>query len=355
MEEIAESFDIRGLNLEEMEGKHILITGATGLIGRSLVELMLNWNKSSSCPIKITILVRNREKAERIFEDFSKDNLQYCVSDICELKPVDMNVNFIIHCASQTSSRVFVDEPVETTLIAIEGTRKILEFAKSNPVSSFVYLSSMEVYGTPATDEKITEDYSTNLDSMKVRSCYPESKRMCENLCVSYAVEYGIPIKVIRLTQTFGLGVEYNDGRVFAEFARCVIEERPIILKTKGETKRCYLHIEDAVSAIVTVLLHGKTGEAYNVANEETYCSIYEMACLVAQYCSKDKIQVIVQEDVDISKLGYAPTLKMNLDTQKVRALGWSAKYTLIQTYQSMISYMKKCRKSDGHEWNKII
>ena len=118
---------------------------------------------------------------------------------------------------------------------------------------------------------------------MNVRSSYPESKRLCESLCSAYASEYGVPAKVVRLTQTFGVGVSYNDGRVFAEFARCAIEGRDIVLKTKGQTKRNYIDIDDAVNAIFTVLLKGVAGEAYNVANEDTYCSIYEMANMVAE------------------------------------------------------------------------
>lgn len=132
--------------------------------------------------------------------------------------------------------------------------------------------------------------------------------------------EYGVPSKVVRLTQVFDPGVEYSDSRVFAEFARCVIEERDIILKTKGETKRNYLYTQDAVEAIFTVLLKGKNGEAYNAANE-IYCSIYDMAHLVATRCAQGKIKVLIDE-TDVSQCGYMPILKRNLDTNKLKKLG---------------------------------
>ena len=329
------------LNMSALEGKTVFITGATGLIGRAVIDALQNHNKRGAEPIKILALVRSREKAERLWKN-SDSNLRLVVSDICELKAENLGVDYVIHGASQTSSKAFVSSPVNTIFTALQGTKKILEFSAVNPVKGLVYLSSMEVYGSPETDEKIDEKHSTNLDTMQVRTCYPESKRMCENLCVSYASEYGVPAKVVRLTQTFGPGVQYNDGRVFAEFARCAIEGRNIVLNTKGETKRCYLYTEDAVTAILTVLLNGEVGKAYNAANENTYCSIYEMANLVADNFGGGKISVVVNAKDDVSSFGYAPTLKMNLSTEKLRKLGWSAETDLKQMFGLMIDDMKK-------------
>ncbi|MCM1362159.1 MAG: NAD(P)-dependent oxidoreductase [Clostridiales bacterium] len=319
-----------------MYNSKILVTGATGLVGSAIVKKLLEQGNN-----KVVALVRNSEKAEKIFADYETDNLEIMISDICDLKPEAVGVDYIIHAASQTSSKAFVNQPVETINTAIKGTTAILEFARVNPVKSFVYLSSMEVYGLPVTDEKIYEDHSTNLDTMVVRSCYPESKRMCENICVSYFSEYDVPVKIVRLTQTFGPGVAYNDGRVFAEFARCAIEGRDIVLKTKGETKRNYLYLEDAVDAILAVLMKGENGSAYNAANEDTYCSIYEMAKLVTEKCSNKKISVIIEENEDIAKLGYAPTLKMNLSTEKLKRLGWKAKVGLSDMFKIMIQDMR--------------
>ncbi len=331
-------------------GNKFLITGATGLIGKTLVKTLLKTNAQLNNKIKITAVVRNLDKAKQIFGDYRCDELEFLVADVCELSLAKKDVDYIIHGASQTSSKEFVNRPVETIMTALDGTKNLLEFAKLNMVKGFVYLSSMEVYGTPDNDEKINENHSTNIDPMSVRSCYPEGKRMCESLCASYAAEYGVPATVLRLTQTFGPGVDYNDGRVFAEFARCVIEQRNITLNTKGQTKRNYLYVDDAVNAILTVLANGKSGEAYNAANEKTYCSIYEMAELVVKKCAKDKIAVVVNESEDISKFGYAETLHMNLDTSKLRELGWEANTDLVSMYKYMIADMKKnLNESENH------
>ena len=329
------------IDFSRLENKKVLVTGATGLIGSAIIFSMLEWNKKTENKINVIAVVRNEEKAKTVFSDYENSEIEYLVSDVCSVNADEMGIDYIIHGASQTSSKAFVNEPVETIMTAINGTVNMLNLAKVNNCKGFVYLSSMEVYGTPLTDEKIYEDRPSNLNVMEVRTCYPESKRMCENLCVSYASEYGVPAKVVRLTQTFGQGVQYNDGRVFAEFARCVIENRNIVLKTKGETKRNYLYTADAVTAILAVLLDGEAANAYNAANEETYCSIYEMACEVAKL-NENGIEVVIEENNDLSKFGYAPTLKMNLSTDKLKNLGWKPAYNLLDMYSRMIKTMVK-------------
>lgn len=317
------------------EGRTILITGATGLIGFNLVTAL----SSSSYGIKVLALVRDIDKAKKMYKGNSTVN--FIIGDVTKPFNIKVPIDYIIHAASQTSSKFFVDEPVETIITAFEGTRNVLEIAKEKKVYSFVFLSTMEVYGAPNTDEKIFEDYSTDLNTMTVRTSYPESKRICEVLCKAYQSEWKVPVKVVRLTQTFGPGVQYRDERVFAEFARCVIEKRNIILHTKGETKRSYLYTADAVSAILTVLLEGADGEAYNAANEITYCSIYEMAKLVSEECAEGSIRVIIEEK-DNNQFGYAPTLKMNLDTTKLSNLGWKPKTGLAQMFSNLIDSMKE-------------
>lgn len=327
------------LHLSELEGKTIFITGATGLIGSNLVHSLVTQSKNFSKPIRIIALVRDVSKAQRVFKcDYNQ--IECLVGDVTEPIRLKDNVDYIVHAASQTSSKNFVDWPLNTIKVAIEGTINILELAKEKVAKKVVYLSTMEVYGAPSTDEKIDELHYTNLDTMSVRSCYPESKRMCENICVSYMKEYGMPVNIVRLTQTFGEGVSYNDGRVFADFARCVIEKKDIVLHTKGETKRSYLYTQDAVNAILTVMINGEAGQAYNAANETTYCSIYEMAQMVAQKCANGEINVKIEVD-DESKFGFAPVLKMNLDTSKLKSIGWNAEVGLEEMFHILIDDMR--------------
>ena len=333
--------------LHTLTGKSVLVTGATGLIGSTLVNALcaFAWacTANGAEPPHVLALVRNQAKAEAMFAGIPEEILTLVVSDVTDSniheKFADLNVNYIVHAASETSSRAFVSSPVDVINTAITGTRNMLELARSKKCDGFVYTSTMEVYGAPETDEKIFESSGTDLDTMSVRSSYPESKRMCESLCASYASQYGVPAKVLRLTQTFGPGVRYDDGRVFAEFARCAIEKRDIVLHTKGETCRSYLYTADAAAAILTVLAFGEVGEAYNAANEATYCSVYEMAQMVANECASGDITVRVEVE-DTEKFGYAPVLHMNLDTFKLRSIGWEPAVGLKDQFDRMICCM---------------
>ncbi len=326
------------LDLSALEGKKVLITGACGLIGKALVTALLTYKGKK--PISVIAVVRDELKARKVFCELPQENLEYLIGDVCEIEPINLGIDFIIHGASITASRAFIAQPVDVIKVSVKGTENLLEFARVNEVESFVYLSSMEVYGTYATDEKIYENSATFLDTTSVRSSYPESKRLCESLCVAYQSQYGVPVKIVRLTQTFGEGVAYDDKRVFAEFARCAIEKRNIVLKTKGETKRNYLYIGDAVNALLTVLLHGKSGEAYNAANKDTYCSIYDMALLVANEFGEGKVKVVFDFSM-VENLGFAPEVKINLATGKLEALGWKATTDLITMFKKTILFMK--------------
>ncbi len=332
------------MNISRFEGKKILVTGAGGLIGQAIVRALIS--HKSEHPVKVVALVRNEAKARKTFSDISGNSLEYMVCDVCNLEPVNLNVDYIVHCASFTSSQSFVCEPVEVICKNVEGTVNVLEFARANDVKGLVYLSTMEVYGAPSDDIPVTEVSPSYLDCMKPRSSYPESKRLCECLCASYCSEYGVKAKVVRLTQTFGAGVAYGDGRVFAEFARSVIEGKDIVLKTKGETERNYLYIGDAVNAVLTVLLDGVPGEAYNAANEDTYCSIYDMANMVAEKFGNGKTSVVIEEGSVSENMQYAPVMKMNLRCAKLRALGWQPEKGLTESFSEMIAYMKANRNS---------
>ena len=312
----------------------MFVTGATELIGYTLVSTLLYRNLKYKSNIKIIALVRNITKAKEKFAKQLKQNLnlKFVVGDVENLPQIDDEIDFIIHGANPTASNYFVDNTVETIKTAVWGTNNILNLAKKKNISGLVYLSSMEVYGAPPTDDLIDESQGTTIDTMSVRSCYPEAKRLCEALCTSYADEYKVPAKVVRLAQTFGPGIDKNDNRVFAEFLRCAIKKQDIVLQTEGTSKRCYLYTADAVTAILAVLLSTKSGEAYNAANKNTYCSILEMAQLVAHELANNEIKVVIKVNEN-SKRKFPSPHKLNLNVSKLENFGWRATRCLVEMY----------------------
>lgn len=313
------------IDWQKLDNKTVFVTGGTGLIGYTLVSALLYRNLKYKSNIKIIALVRNITKAKEKFATQLKQNLnlKFVVGDVENLPPIDDGIDYLIHGANPTASSYFVKNPVETIKTAVWGTNNILNLAKEKNIAGLVYLSSMEVYGAPHTDDLIDESQGTTIDTMSVRSCYPEAKRLCEALCASYADEYKVPAKVVRLAQTFGPGIDKNDNRVFAEFLRCAIKKQDIVLQTEGTSKRCYLYTADAVTAILVILLNGEAGEAYNAANENTYCSIKDMANLVKNEICNGKIQIIFGAN-NIERIKtFMPKMYMKLSIVKLKNLGW--------------------------------
>lgn len=321
-EDIADINKATFIPWEQLKNSTVFITGATGLIGSALIRVLSYMNETRQLNISLLALVRDAERAKEIFsKEIAAGYLKFIVGRVEEPIKVDegIPIDYVIHGASQTASKKFVTQAVETIKTAVTGTENLLALAKQKKVKGFVYLSSMEVYGYPLRGHKVIEEEIGALSPLDLRNSYPLSKQLCEMMCCAYAKEYGVPTKIIRLTQTFGPGVHENDQRIFAYFAKCVLEKKDIVLKTKGETERCYLYTMDAVTAILTVLLKGLPGEAYNAADSSTYCSIREMAEKVAADGG-----ISVKYDItDEAAQGFPRTLYMNLDTTKLENLGW--------------------------------
>lgn len=321
---------------EALRGRSVLVTGGTGLIGCAVIAALRRADEAMDLHLRILALVRHIEKAEQLLGE-ADEGLQFLQGSVEALPAVEGEVDYIIHGASPTASLFFVEHPVETIRTAVCGTMNLLQLAKEKGAKGFLYLSSMEVYGAPHEDSLIPEKQGCTLDSMTVRSCYPIAKRLSENLCASFAKEYGVPAKVIRLAQTFGPGVAKEDKRVFAEFARDAMEGKDIILQTAGTSKREYLYTADAVTAILTVLLRGEAGEAYNAGNPETYCSIVEMAKLVAEEIAGNAIAVKVPAEINENSSQFPPPHRLYLDVTKLQSLGWRPTRGLKDMYRRMI------------------
>lgn len=323
---------------EKMKNSVVLITGATGLIGSLLVKTLLHVNQMQKLNIKVLAMVRNLKKAEMLYGEVqNQSDLEFVVGDIKDVIGYDGAVDYIFHCASVTTSRTMVEKPVETLMTTVDGTKNVLNFAKLKNCHSVVYVSSMEVYGTFANENNnVTEDELGYIDPLKVRSNYPEGKRLCENMCVAYHKEYQVPVKIARLAQTFGAGILPGENRVFAQFARSAMAGEDIMLHTTGESEGNYCYTSDAIKGLLTILLLGKDGEAYNVANPETHTTIRAMAEMVCNTFSNGKSKVVF-DIPETNVFGYAASTKMKLNSGKLQQLGWKPTVGLKEAYQRMI------------------
>ena len=333
----------KNLDYTKFKDKNILITGGTGQIGSALAKTLLYLSDQKNLNLKLFINCRDEKKFQKVFAKHltSHKNLYSLPCDLTSAINKTEHFDFIIHTASVTSSVFFVQKPIRTITTTILGTQHILELAVQNK-AEVLYVSSMEVYGQ-TTAQKISEDGQGTLNFQSLRSSYPESKRCAELLCLAYAAECDLKVKIVRPTLTFGSALSPSDNRVYAQFLRSVLEHKDIVLHTKGETERDYLYLYDAVHAMLSVILKGQSGEAYNLSNPETYCSILELAKLTQSFASDTAIIF----DLDVGKKGiYAPIVKLGLDTSKLDALNPFPKKSLREMLATTLALTKAAQNS---------
>ena len=328
--------------LKTLHNKTLLVTGATGFIGSAFVKSILYYNLMSNADIKIVALVRNINRAKKIFSSLASNNLFFVEGSVENLPTINYQIDYILHGASITSSADFVKKPVDTIEITLKGTVNILKLAKEKNVKSVVYLSTMEVYGAiHDKSQYISESNYGYIDILDVRNSYPQSKKMADTMCLAYEKQYGVNVNIARLTQTIGPSIDYYDTRVAALFARAVIEGRDIILNTKAETTRNIIYITDAISALLILLNNGQSGEAYNVAYSKEVLSIADTAEMIASKIAEGKIKVVFDlknmEEYNINK-----ELFLQLDTSNIQALGWRAEVDIEEAYRRMIKGMRE-------------
>ncbi len=342
LEETARELPLLG----ELSGARLLITGATGLLGTQLAKTALCYNRLFGGEIRVIACGRDREKLACVYDGLPVEQL---VWDVRRPAETDVAVDYIIHCASATASRFFVEKPVDTIETAVIGTENMLNFAREKRVKGFLYTSSLEVYGIPPKRD-VGEGDLGFIDPLAVRSSYSEGKRMAECLCASFHAQFGVPAVVARLTQTIGSGISYADNRVFAQFAKCVIEKKDIVLHTAGRTVRSYCDITDAVRALFTILLRGTPGQAYNVANPATAVSIADLAHLVCEENPEAGVRVVFQIPSDPSGLGYNPEMQISLRTDKLEELGWQSRVGLPEMFRKLIEGLREKREAGEGE-----
>jgi len=318
-------------NWDRLKNKTVLISGANGFLPAYLVETLIEVNTRFNANITIIGLVRNQEKAKaRFFKHLENKLLLLIVQDVCELISIDKKIDFIIHAASQASPKYYGIDPVGTLSANVIGTINLAKLGIKNNVESFLYFSSSEVYGElPESLMPVKENVFGFIDPARVRSCYGESKRMGETICVSYLHQFGLKAKIARPFHTYGPGMMLDDGRVYADFIANVISKKDIILNSDGSARRAFCYLTDATVGFFKILLEGKDGEAYNVGNPKEEYSILELAQLIINL--RPELNLKVKVNLPVKDVNYIKSTvsKNSPNIDKMNELSWNPNVTV--------------------------
>ena len=316
------------INWSTFFNSNILITGANGFIPAYLVEAFLYLNYiNPGINVNVYCLVRNKNNSDARFREYSSNKyLHFIYQDVCEKIEIQENLDYIIHAASQASPKFYGVDPVGTLMANTLGTINVLNVAKRNRLKGFLYFSSSEVYGELSSSQMpIVENLFGCIDPTNVRSCYAESKRMGENICVSFLSQFQIPIKIVRPFHTYGPGMKLDDGRVYADFVSNILSNTHICLKSDGSARRAFCYLSDAIVGCIKVLLSGEKGQAYNIGNPDEEYSILELAHkMVALFPEKALSVKVLQNNDNKNYLKSSVSVNTPDISKAKQALNWN-------------------------------
>ena len=297
-------FELIVNNLDEsiyqLAGSKVLLTGSTGMVGAYLLNFLSYLNTcvfdeavSVICPVRRSVGAEHA-MLRNIYQD---QHIQWKEMDLAKSFSVTDFVDYIIHAASPASPKHYLQEPFATFDVNVNASRIFLDYAVKNNIRKFLYVSSGEIYGSPnLTDVPTAETYIGTTNHLSERSCYVESKRITETLCMIYYRKYGIPVNIVRPVHVYGPGMKKNDGRVWSDFIEKVMDEKDIDILSDGLASRGFCYIKDAIEQLLTVLLKGENGAVYNIGND-TNISIRELANIIKEKSGKE-IQINIHDQV---------------------------------------------------------
>lgn len=315
---------------DELRGKSIMLSGATGLIGSFFVDVILEKNITDGLNCTVYALVRNEEKAKARFSKFADDtHLVFIPYDVKYPLVTDTpeKIDYILHLASNTHPMLYATDPIGTITTNIIGLQNLLEFAAEHRCERFIFASSNEVYGENRGDaELFDEDYCGYINCNTLRAGYPESKRCGEALCQAYKSQKGLDVCVARLTRSYGPTMIMSDTKAVSQFIKKGVAGEDIVLKSEGTQYYSYTYTADAASGLLWILLAGESGEAYNIADISGDITLKDLASIIAEMNGK---KVVFELPDAVEAAGYSRATKARLDGSKIRALGWKPMYNI--------------------------
>ncbi|MBR4626038.1 MAG: NAD-dependent epimerase/dehydratase family protein [Alphaproteobacteria bacterium] len=333
------SYILETEGLKELHGKSVLITGATGMLGLCLIDALMKFNREKNAHVMVYAVSRSKENATARLGEYY-DNPLFCLleQDVRTPFPDDLKVDYIIPGASNTHPLAYSKFPIETIEINVFGMMNALN--KATQCGAVVLcMSTVEVYGNARGEDVFTEDYTGNLNLSNSRSCYTESKRVCEALCQSYIAEHGVSVKIVRLSRIFGPTMLDADTKASSQFIKKALNNEDIVLKSKGDQFFSYTYVADAVSAILHVLLNGDSGVAYNISNSNCNVRLKDFAAVCAESAGK---KVVFDLPSETESKGYSVATKAILDNGRLNRIGWMAEYAFDKSIKRTLEILKQ-------------
>jgi dTDP-glucose 4,6-dehydratase/UDP-glucuronate decarboxylase len=331
MNDIVEIADEIMDDLEQLDGKNLLISGGAGFIGAYFLDTIDYANRNIlKTPCKVYSIDNFiTGSSERVVHFLKNSTIKIINADISKQIKGMGNVDYILHVAGVASPTYYRLHPLETIEGSVRGAWNLLELSRRKKIDGFLLFSSSEVYGDPTSENIPTpESYNGNVSFTGPRACYDEAKRFAETLCTTYRKLFNLPIKIVRPGNIYGPGMKLDDKRVIPDFFKNVLENEDITLLSDGSPTRCFCYITDAVIGFSKILFSNENTE-FNISNDEQEISMLDLAKEVIRISGKNHLKINYQKSGDFEYLTDNPS-RRHLDLTKARKiLGYSPKVSL--------------------------
>ena len=306
--------------------KRILVSGGAGFLGSHLSEKLLGLGHEVVC--LDNFFTSARRNIEHLLDDHRFELLRHDVTE-----PIVIEVDEIYHLACPASPVHYQRNPVRTIRTAVHGTLNMLDMAREVRARILI-ASTSEVYGDPKEHPQ-QEGYWGHVNPIGPRACYDEGKRCAESLTVSYARQYGVQSRIVRIFNTYGPRMHENDGRVVSNFVLQALRGEPITVYGQGQQTRSFCYATDLIEGFVRLLATETDPGPVNIGNpsERTIKDLAELTIRLTNSKSELRYEALPIDD---------PTRRCPDISKAKQLLNWEPKVSIEEGLTNTIAYFRE-------------